>query len=122
MNKSFATPRDKVLGLIRKHAAELVAQGSKGNPEYELSMFRKWLPEVDVLTLSKALQDLVAEGRLNRVVRLESPGGGGIAEYKSVLQVPSTVLDSQVGQELDVTPDHLKVVFVLTQAHLLSDQ
>jgi hypothetical protein len=55
---------------------------------------------------------LLSERILKRVVVLESPAGGGIAEYPSLEDVPSEVHDLQRDQWMRVTPGNLRTVYV----------
>lgn len=55
---------------------------------------------------------LTSEHILRRVVVVESPGGGGVAEYASVDEVPKTLHDRIRDTWMDVTPSDLRTVYV----------
>lgn len=64
----------------------------------------------DVFSL--ILNELVQRGVLERFVRVESPfGGGGIKDYSSILEVPTTIHDWRSDREIEVQPENLRVLF-----------
>ena len=65
-------------------------------------------PEV----LSMVLAELVERGEIQKSVRVESPStGGGIGDYKSILDVPETLYDWRADKELRVSPENLRIIF-----------
>lgn len=62
--------------------------------------------------LALILAELVRQGFLEKLVRVESPyTGGGIKDFPSVEDVPERIYDSHADQEIDVQPDNLRVLF-----------
>lgn len=55
---------------------------------------------------------LTSEHVLRRVVVVQSPAGGGIAEFASVSDVPDTVHDHLRDVQMDVTPSDLRTFYV----------
>jgi len=55
---------------------------------------------------------LTSEHILRRVVVVESPAGGGVAEYDSVDDVPDRLHDHLRDVQMDVTPGDLRTVYV----------
>jgi hypothetical protein len=44
-------------------------------------------------------------------VRVYSSTGGGIADFKSSLDIPEEIYDERTGSVLQVTPDKIKILF-----------
>ena len=55
---------------------------------------------------------LTSEHILRRVVVINSPAGGGFAEFSSLDEVPDTLHDHLRDQWMDVTPSDLRTVYV----------
>jgi Iap family predicted aminopeptidase len=55
---------------------------------------------------------LTSEHILRRVVVVESPAGGGVAEYSSVDEIPDSLHDHLRDVWMDVTPSDLRTVYV----------
>jgi Iap family predicted aminopeptidase len=55
---------------------------------------------------------LTSEHILRRVVVVESPAGGGVAEYSSVEEIPDSLHDHLRDVWMDVTPSDLRTVYV----------
>lgn len=68
-------------------------------------------------TLSLILSELVKQGILQKIVRVESPGTkGGIGDYTSLTEVPTEVFDSRTDRTIRVTPGDLRVIFRIKHA------
>jgi len=66
----------------------------------------------DPYDLAELLVELIHEGRLERFVRIESPGThGGIADFSDILEIPSIIHDPSSDTELTVSPDNLRTMF-----------
>lgn len=114
----FASERKAVkrLGDLLKSA---YADEQKGEPAPEytfdhlLSVLEPSSPEV----LSLILAQLVKNGEIRKVIRVESPKNkGGIGDYPSILEVPTTIHDTRADKQIRVTPDLLRVVYKLQHA------
>lgn len=55
---------------------------------------------------------LTSEHILRRVVVVQSPSGGGVAEFASVDEVPDRLHDHLRDVQMDVTPSDLRTVYV----------
>lgn len=55
---------------------------------------------------------LTSEHILRRVVVVQSPAGGGVAEFPSVADVPDTLHDHLRDVQMDVTPSDLRTFYV----------
>lgn len=59
------------------------------------------------------LQHLVKLGLLRKVVRVESPGRGGIGDYPSLEDVPRVIHDWKTGLDVEVAADDIHLVYKL---------
>lgn len=57
------------------------------------------------------LADLVEIGVLRQIIRVESPVGGGIADFEDILAVPETIRDWRTDSDLTVTPANIRVLY-----------
>lgn len=55
---------------------------------------------------------LTSEHILRRVVVVQSPAGGGVAEFASVAEVPDTLHDHLRDVQMEVTPSDLRTFYV----------
>lgn len=76
---------------------KLIQQISKVNSSTELAVL------ISLLT---------SEHILRRIVVVESPAGGGVAEFASVDEVPESLHDHFRDTWMDVTPSNLRTVYV----------
>jgi hypothetical protein len=67
--------------------------------------------EVPVEELVLALAEIVKRGFAQRIVRVVSPLGGGIRDFKSIDEVPTQIYDERQGREIDVQPENLLIVY-----------
>lgn len=64
--------------------------------------------------LAFILAELTASGILDRVIRVESPRDkGGIQDYSSLKDIPTRIHDWRTDEDVDVTPDTLRVIYKL---------
>jgi hypothetical protein len=64
-----------------------------------------------VEALARILAELTQSGALRRVIRIESRDHGGIADFDDVQDVPSRIHDWRSDEDIDVTPDRLRVIY-----------
>lgn len=62
--------------------------------------------------LTEVISLLVSEHLFQRTISLESPLGGGIAEYTSLADIPSQIRDIKQDAVIDVTPALIKVFYI----------
>jgi hypothetical protein len=62
--------------------------------------------------LSRVITLLLQERVLERLLVIESPAGGGIAQFHSYAEVPSIVHDLHTDLDLEVTLDRIKTIYV----------
>lgn len=63
------------------------------------------------LALAKILNFLVNNGALQKIVRVESPACGGIADFPSLLEIPDVIHDWRRDVDMQVTPDNINIVY-----------
>jgi hypothetical protein len=63
--------------------------------------------------LVSILQHLCDVGVLTRVVRVVSPGNGGIADFDSVADLPDEILDWRTGEMVEVEMDRVQQIYKL---------
>ena len=91
---------------------EIGAEANKNVPLPRLvELAQKLAPGVSVEELVLALAEIVKHGFVQRVVRVESPLGGGIGDYDSILDVPDDIYDERQGREIHVQPENLVVIY-----------
>jgi len=61
--------------------------------------------------LALIVAELVQRGFLEKLVRVESPTGGGIKDFPSVEDVPERIYDFHSDREIEVQPDNLRILF-----------
>jgi hypothetical protein len=66
---------------------------------------------ISVEKLVLALTVLVKHGLAKRIVQVESPGGGGIGNFKSIQEVPDEIYDERQDRWISVEPDNVVVVY-----------
>lgn len=65
--------------------------------------------------LSRVLTELAQEGFLRKILRVESPAGGGIGDFQSLSQIPREIYDERTDRMINVTPDRVRVLFSATR-------
>lgn len=63
------------------------------------------------LALAQILNYLVDTGELKKIVRVESPNLGGLADYSSLLDVPKVIHDKYRDINMSVTPDDINILY-----------
>lgn len=61
--------------------------------------------------LANVISLLISEGLLERVLVVESPGGGGIQTYHSQSEIPRFIHDVRRDLDLEVTEDVIKTFY-----------
>lgn len=54
-------------------------------------------------------------GILSRIIRVESDAMGGIADFKSIDEIPLVIFDDRKGHNIEVRMDQLRVVYELRE-------
>jgi hypothetical protein len=83
----------------------------RSNGEYTFPLlFEKLHPE-STTALTSTLADLVWNDKIKRIIRVESPSGGGIKDFGSIEEVPNQIFDWRTDQTLRVRPNNLVTIF-----------
>lgn len=61
--------------------------------------------------LAVALAAVVKRGLAERIVRVESPSGGGIGDFKSLNDVPDKIYDERQDEWISVEPGNVVIVY-----------
>lgn len=102
------------------HALDLVAKyldtAAEQKRLHKLRLDPKLIQQISRVSTSSELAVLISiltsEHILRRVVVVQSPGGGGVAEFNSVDEVPGRLHDHLRDVQMDVTPSDLRTVYV----------
>lgn len=90
---------------------EKLASSWKPGDVYTLDRLYDLVAPSSVQTLSLILGELTQRGILQQFVRVQSPTGGGIEDFSSILDVPQTMHDWRTDKEIEVGPENLQIVF-----------
>lgn len=93
--------------------SDLLAQGDDrpNVREYTSSRLYDLLQPSNHRVLVQLLSSAADKGLVRKIVRVMSPGRGGIADYDSLLDIPPTLYDDRRGIEIEVTPDDLVLIY-----------
>jgi ornithine cyclodeaminase/alanine dehydrogenase-like protein (mu-crystallin family) len=94
---------------IAQRVLAILAENPKGM--YTFAHLLEKIPDVTPGQLSGVLANLATTGKIGRTVRVYSSTGGGIADFKSSLDIPEEIYDERTGSVLQVTPDKIKILF-----------
>lgn len=87
-------------------------QGAAKGEEYTLDYLTQRLSDYPPEVLAVALAELVREGVLEQIIRIESPTThGGIAQYTSLQEVPREIHDWRADEDIHVRPEDLRVIY-----------
>lgn len=67
-------------------------------------------PPTDLL-LAQLLNYLVVVGAMKKIVRVESPSLGGIADFSSLTEVPERIHDWRRDIEVEVNPEDIHILY-----------
>ena len=102
----------KALRLVERYLEDAAAQQRLGKLRLEPRFLQK-ISQIDSShELAVLISLLLSEHILRRVIVVESPAGGGVAEFSSIDEVPERLHDHQRDIWMDVTPDVLRTYYV----------
>jgi hypothetical protein len=91
--------------------AQLITTGE--HKEYTLNRLSDLTKPNSIETFAGVLGELVRTGAIKLVIRVISPSTqGGIAEFRSLDDVPDVVHDWRTDRDLEIKTDDLRVVYV----------
>jgi hypothetical protein len=83
----------------------------ESNREYTFSLLLERLHRPSTTALTSILADLIYDHKVEKVIRIESPAGGGLGEFKSFDEIPNTIFDWRTDRMMRVHPDNLVTIF-----------
>jgi len=102
----------KALRLVERYLEDAAAQQRLGKLRLEPRFLQK-ISQIDSShELAVLISLLLSEHILRRVIVVESPAGGGVAEFSSIDEVPERLHDHHRDIWMDVTPDVLRTYYV----------
>lgn len=121
---------DKFEPLIHKYPSDaealsrvaefLMRRESKGQSASSLRMTPERLQAISKVnnrsTLAHLIMVLLSEKIFDRYVVVNSPSGGGIAEFRSIAEVPEFIHDTIRDIEMQVTADKLQTLYKVHEA------
>lgn len=85
--------------------------GSSRLKEFTIKrIFERTLPRSEI-ALAQILNYLENTGALQKIIRVESPSQGGLADFTSILDVPDVIHDWRRDIEMRVTPENISVLY-----------
>jgi len=113
----FPEERDAVARLadLLTRASERSSGSSRSmqQPEWTLQRLYEVAHPSSQRALARILTSLVEKGVLRQIIRIESDSRGGLGDYESVLEIPSTIYDKFLGYEIDVRMDQVRTIYSL---------
>lgn len=109
---SRAPSAARALELVERYLEDAAAHQRLDKLRLDPSLIQK-ISKVDSSTeLAVLISLLLSEQILRRIVIVESPIGGGVAEFPSVDEVPDSLHDHFRDTWMDVTPNNLRTIYV----------
>lgn len=100
------------LRLVERYLEDAAAQQRLTKLRLEPRLIQKISQLDSSHELAVLISLLLAEHILRRVIVVESPAGGGLAEFSSIDEVPQRLHDHHRDMWMDVTPDVLRTYYV----------
>jgi hypothetical protein len=114
MNSDPTTIKHRSGGAVMKRLEEIRKDHPGQTVEFTLDRACELIHSVNREDLVLSLAELVRDGRIKQVIRVVSPKTqGGIGDYESLNDVPHHTTDWRTGTEIEVTPDDLRVIYVV---------
>lgn len=100
------------LRLVERYLEDAAAQQRLGRLRLDPRIIQKISHIESSQELAVLISLLLSEHILRRVIVVESPAGGGVAEFSSIDEVPDRLHDHHRDMWMDVTPDVLRTYYV----------
>lgn len=102
--------RDSTEAVLRE--LEEMVRHAKPREEFTFEYLAGRFAPIEPDSLAAALAYLVSRGTIKQIIRIESPAThGGIRDFGSFQEVPDAIYDWHADEDLDVRPEHLRVVY-----------
>lgn len=84
-----------------------------GKEDFVLSIERLFdlLKPSSISALNSILSELVDARILKQVLRIESSAGGGIGDFDTLLNVPPSIYDFRLDQEVEIRFENIRVLY-----------
>lgn len=102
----------KALRLVEVYLEVAAAQKRLGKLRLEPRLLHKISQIESSHELAVLISLLLSEHILRRVIVVESPAGGSVAEFSTIDEVPERLLDHHRDKWMDVTPDVIRTYYV----------
>ncbi len=107
----FPQERDSILRLGNFISENIEKPSSK---VFTLQRLYDLASPSTTLAFAQLLNELVDRGVIKKIVRVESPNLGGIGDFSSITEVPTTINDwRQDNTLIDVKPENISVLYQL---------
>jgi hypothetical protein len=90
---------------------ELLRDAKEHHSLLSVEHFLHDIPPIRVEKLARVLSALEEHNLATKIVRVESPSGGGIQDFKNIEEIPDDLHDWRTDQELHVQPENIKVFY-----------
>lgn len=104
----FPEDRETIQKLLNIFAEESERAQQK---EFSVNRLFDRVSPRSVLALAQILNYLENDGALQKIIRVESPNYGGIADFSSLFDVPEVIHDWRRDVEMFVTPDDINIFY-----------
>lgn len=104
----FPEDRETIQKLLNIFAEESERAQQK---EFSINRLFDRVSPRSVLALAQILNYLENDGALQKIIRVESPNYGGIADFSSLFDVPEVIHDWRRDVEMFVTPDDINIFY-----------
>lgn len=105
----FPQERDTIQRL-----GNLISENSENpsNKVFTLQRLYDLASPSTALVFAQLLNELVERNIIKKIVRVESPSLGGIADFSSITEVPTTINDwQQDDMAIEVKPENIRVLY-----------
>ena len=102
----------KAVALVERYLEDAYAGRRLDRVRLDPTLIKRISKVESSTELAILISLLVSAHILRRVVVVESPAGGGVAEFSSIDDVPETLHDHLRDTWMDVTPNDLRTIYV----------
>jgi hypothetical protein len=97
---------------IQRLAQMLVENQSIAKSEFTIERLYEAAEPSSLAAMAALLVSLVRNNIVEKIIRVESEGsGGGIQDFKSLMDIPPQIHDWRIDKTVDITKDNLRVIY-----------
>ncbi len=97
----------RVKGLISPY----IGREDSNRIEFSHLRLSEQLADIPTIRASKLINALIQNEVLVKNLRVTSEVGTGLAEYKTILDIPEVIHDQFIDREVEVTPERIDVIY-----------